>query len=134
MTSLLDAPPRVITVGAGLLDEALRAQAVPTTPVAWRSPLPGTAEDLARVLADPRRHEANERAVARLVSARPHLVGVRRASEVLGPGVFLHAGPPITWERASGPIIDLLVPSSCTAWQTAGSAPKRRWSRRPADR
>lgn len=109
MTSLLDAPPRVITVGAGLLDEALRAQAVPTTPVAWRPPLPGTAEDLARVLADPRRHEANERAVARLVSARPHLVGVRRASEVLGPGVFLHAGPPITWERASGPMRGALI-------------------------
>ncbi|MEV0158769.1 DUF1116 domain-containing protein [Nonomuraea fuscirosea] len=109
MSSLLDAPPRVITVGAGLLDEALRAQAVPTTPVAWRPPLPGTAEDLARVLADPRRHEANERAVARLVSARPHLVGVRRASEVLGPGVFLHAGPPITWERASGPMRGALI-------------------------
>ncbi|GAA1610722.1 DUF1116 domain-containing protein [Nonomuraea maheshkhaliensis] len=109
MTSLLDAPPRVITVGAGLLDEALRAQAVPTTPVAWRPPLPGTAEDLATVLADPRRHEANERAVARLVSARPHLVGVRRASEVLSEGMFLHAGPPITWERASGPMRGALI-------------------------
>ncbi|MEV5502342.1 hypothetical protein AB0M50_43780 [Nonomuraea fuscirosea] len=110
MTSLLDAPPRVITVGAGLLDEALRAQAVPTTPVAWRPPLPGTAEDLARVLADPRRHEANERAVARLVSARPHLVGVRRASEVLGPGVFLHAGPPITYRARAAPNASLISP------------------------
>ncbi|MFD0472029.1 hypothetical protein ACFQ0B_29785 [Nonomuraea thailandensis] len=75
MTTLLNAPPRVITVGAGLLDEALRAQAVATAPVAWRPPLPGTADALARVLADPRRKEANELAVRRLTSARPHLVG-----------------------------------------------------------
>ncbi|MFI7614808.1 DUF1116 domain-containing protein [Nonomuraea terrae] len=108
-TALLDAPPHVITVGAGLLDEALRAQAVRTTPVDWRPPLPGTAEALATVLADPRRQAANERAVGRLLSARPHLAGVRRASEVLPAGTFLHAGPPITWERASGPMRGALV-------------------------
>ncbi|PZG12575.1 hypothetical protein C1J01_32475 [Nonomuraea aridisoli] len=106
---MLDAPPHVITVGAGLLDEALRAQAVRTTPVDWRPPLPGTAEALATVLADPRRQAANERAVGRLLSARPHLTGVRRASEVLPAGTFLHAGPPITWERASGPMRGALV-------------------------
>ncbi|MCF6471749.1 DUF1116 domain-containing protein [Nonomuraea sp. MG754425] len=107
--ALLSAPPRVITVGAGLLDEALRAQAVPTTPVAWRPPLPGTAADLARVLADPRRQQANELAVRRLTSARPYLVGVRRASELLDEDTFLHAGPPITWERASGPMRGALI-------------------------
>ncbi|MFC5829174.1 DUF1116 domain-containing protein [Nonomuraea insulae] len=107
--TLLNAPPRVITVGAGLLDEALRAQAVRTTPVSWRPPLPGTAQALARVLADPRRQRANELAVGRLTSARPHLVGVRRASEILGAGTFLHAGPPITWERASGPMRGALI-------------------------
>ncbi|WP_262379459.1 DUF1116 domain-containing protein [Nonomuraea sp. PA05] len=109
MTSLLNSSPRVITVGAGLLDEALRAQAVPTEPVAWRPPLPGTAEALATVLADPRRQEANALAVNRLTSARPHLVGVRRASELLGADTFLHAGPPITWDRASGPMRGALI-------------------------
>ncbi|MEO3800620.1 DUF1116 domain-containing protein [Nonomuraea sp. B1E8] len=107
--TLLSAPPRVVTVGAGLLDDALKAQAVPTVPVAWRPPLPGTAEALARVLADPRRQAANELAVSRLTSARPHLMGVRRASEVLPDGTFLHAGPPITWERASGPMRGALI-------------------------
>ncbi|GAA2204317.1 DUF1116 domain-containing protein [Nonomuraea monospora] len=109
MTSLLNSSPRVITVGAGLLDEALRAQAVPTEPVAWRPPLPGTAEALATVLADPRRQEANALAVSRLTSARPHLVGVRRASELLDADTFLHAGPPITWDRASGPMRGALI-------------------------
>ena len=35
------------------------------------------------------------------------LVDVRPARDVLGlePGHFLHAGPPLTWERASGPMV-----------------------------
>jgi hypothetical protein len=79
--------------------------------VGWRPPLAGTAGALARVLADPRREEANRRAVERLVSARPRLVGVRRAGEVLDlpPGTFFHAGPPIDWERASGPLRGALI-------------------------
>ncbi|MEU8245157.1 DUF1116 domain-containing protein [Nonomuraea sp. NPDC048916] len=109
--TLLSGPPHVITVGAGLLQEALEDQAVATTPVEWRPPLPGTADALARVLADPRLPAANERAVARLTSARPQLVSVRRASEVLDLAgrMFLHAGPPIDWERASGPMRGALI-------------------------
>lgn len=103
--------PRVITVGAGALGEALDAQAVRRVGVDWRPPMPGTAGDLARVLADPRRVRANETAVGRLVSARPLLVGVRPAREALdlAEGSFLHAGPPITWERASGPMRGALI-------------------------
>ncbi|GGS70186.1 DUF1116 domain-containing protein [Nonomuraea spiralis] len=107
--SLLSGVPRVITVGAGLLDEALAAQAVPTTPVDWRPPLPGTAGALAEVLSDPRRPAANELAVRRLTGARPYLVGLRRAAEVLPANTFLHAGPPIEWERASGPMRGALI-------------------------
>ncbi|MEU9830728.1 DUF1116 domain-containing protein [Streptosporangium sp. NPDC048047] len=110
-TPLLSGELRVITVGAEPLGEALDAQAVPRVRVDWRPPMPGTGDALARVLADPRRTRANERAVGRLVSARPHLVTVRPAREALDlpPGVFLHAGPPITWERASGPMRGALV-------------------------
>ncbi|MEV4160239.1 DUF1116 domain-containing protein [Nonomuraea dietziae] len=109
--TLLPADPHVITVGADLLGEALDAQAVPRTPVEWRPPLRGTAAALARVLADPRRSAANELAVGRLLSARPQLVGVRPAADALGleRGTFLHAGPPITWERASGPMRGALI-------------------------
>ncbi|MEO3869159.1 DUF1116 domain-containing protein [Nonomuraea sp. B12E4] len=107
--NLLSAPPRVVTAGAGLLDESLKAQAVPTIPVSWRPPLPGTARALVKVLADPRRQAANELAVRRLISARPHLTRVRRASEVLDEDTFLHAGPPIGWERASGPMRGALI-------------------------
>ncbi len=51
--------------------------------------------------------QANRLAVERLLSARPILRGVARARDVI-PGMrdnlILHAGPPITWERASGPM------------------------------
>ncbi|MCT9929433.1 DUF1116 domain-containing protein [Planotetraspora sp. A-T 1434] len=109
--SMLHGEPRVITVGTSVLSEALDAQAVPQTRVDWRPPLPGTAPALAELLADPRREQANDVAVGRLLSARPHLIGVRPARDVLGlePGTFFHAGPPITWERASGPMRGALI-------------------------
>ena len=50
---------------------------------------------------------ANEIAVERMTSARPILTGVAPARDVI-PGMhdtlLLHAGPPITWDRASGPL------------------------------
>ncbi|MFI6454362.1 DUF1116 domain-containing protein [Streptosporangium amethystogenes] len=109
--TMLSGEPEVITVGADVLGEALDFQAVPRTRVDWRPPMPGTEADLARVLADPRRGRANETAVGRLVAARPQLVGVRPAHEVLDlpKGTFLHAGPPIEWERASGPMRGALI-------------------------
>ncbi|MBB2743745.1 UNVERIFIED_ORG: hypothetical protein FHR35_003581 [Microbispora rosea subsp. rosea] len=104
--SMLYGEPRVITVGAQVLGEALDRQAVPRREVDWRPPLRGASAALARVLADPRRESANATAVGRMLSARPMLTGVRPAREVLGLGAgeFFHAGPPITWERASGPM------------------------------
>ena len=50
---------------------------------------------------------ANATALGRLLAARPRLTGVARAGDVmpgLSANVLLHAGPPIAWERASGPL------------------------------
>jgi hypothetical protein len=51
--------------------------------------------------------EANAAALRRVLDAAPVLTGVGRALEVV-PGmaedVLLHAGPPITWDRMSGPV------------------------------
>ncbi|MEW5784588.1 MAG: DUF1116 domain-containing protein [Bacillota bacterium] len=50
---------------------------------------------------------ANQEAVKRMMLSRPVLVDVGRAKDVI-PGMkenlFLHAGPPITWDRMSGPL------------------------------
>src|SRR6266540_2235223 len=56
--------------------------------------------------------QANTTAVNRLMEARPILKGVAAARDVI-PGMkdnlFLHAGPPIEWERMSGPLRGALI-------------------------
>lgn len=56
--------------------------------------------------------QANAIAVERMTSARPILKGVARARDVI-PGMrdnlLLHAGPPITWDRASGPLRGAII-------------------------
>jgi len=51
--------------------------------------------------------KANAEACERMMESRPLVVGLGKALEVI-PGMrenlLLHAGPPITWERASGPM------------------------------
>jgi hypothetical protein len=51
--------------------------------------------------------KANKETIEKLMEARAVLVGLGKAGEVI-PGMkdnlLLHAGPPITWERASGPL------------------------------
>jgi hypothetical protein len=46
-----------------------------------------------------------------MLASRAHLVDVRPARDVLGlgPRQLLHAGPPITWDRASGPMRGALI-------------------------
>ncbi len=111
MNPLLQGPSTVVTVGVGLFADALRAQAVEVQEVDWRPPSSGAAADLARVLGDHRREEANRTALGRVLATGAVLVDVRPASEALDlrPGTFLHAGPPIDWERASGPLRGALV-------------------------
>ena len=111
LRGLLDEEVSVATAGVPLLADALRAQAVAVTEAEWQPPMPGTEEALGVVVADPRRAAANEEAVRRMVAAGADLVDVRPAREALGlePGTFLHAGPPITFERASGPLRGALV-------------------------
>ena len=51
--------------------------------------------------------EANKTAVEQMMAARPLLTGVATARDVIPgmrDGLILHAGPPIEWERMSGPL------------------------------
>ncbi|MFL6194694.1 MAG: DUF1116 domain-containing protein [Thermoanaerobaculia bacterium] len=50
---------------------------------------------------------ANRTAVERMLAARPILRGIATARDVISgmdDGLLLHAGPPIEWSRASGPL------------------------------
>jgi hypothetical protein len=71
--------------------------------------------------------QANETAVTRMMEARPILKSVATARDVI-PGMrdnlILHAGPPITWERASGPmrgaiVGGLIFEGLATDWESA---------------
>jgi len=109
MSRLLEGEPTVVATGVALFAEALRAQAVEVATVDWGPPLGaghGVEDPLDRVLGDPRRADANATAVGRMLAAGARLVDVRPAREALGleRGTFLHAGPPIDWHRASGPL------------------------------
>ncbi len=110
-TTPITSPGHVVSVGADLFADAISAQATDVTRVDWRPPMPGTETDLAVVAGDPLRRTANERALAALLGVSARLVDVAPASEVLGlaPGQFLHAGPPLTWDRASGPMRGALM-------------------------
>ena len=105
------APTHVVAAGVAGFADDLVAQAVAVTRVDWRPPPVGTEGDLADVALDRRRGEANALAVRRMLAAGAELVDVRPAREVLGlaPGQFLHAGPPIGWGRASGPLRGALI-------------------------
>ncbi|MFQ5349526.1 MAG: DUF1116 domain-containing protein [Thermoanaerobaculia bacterium] len=57
-------------------------------------------------------HQANRRTVERMTSARPRLTGVGVARESIpdmGERQLLHAGPPIGWDRMSGPLRGAVV-------------------------
>jgi hypothetical protein len=111
VTGLLKGEPRVIAAGLGLLADAVEGQGARLTRTAWAPPMPGTASDLAAVLADPRRTSANAQAVERMLASRAYLTDVLPARDALGlrPGEFLHAGPPVTWDRAGGPLRGALM-------------------------
>lgn len=106
-----ETPVAVVAAGADHFAAAVEGQSVPVERVDWRPALEGTAADIATVATDPLRQAANQRAVEAMMAVQAMLVDVAPASEVLGlqPGQFLHAGPPITWEMASGPLRGALI-------------------------
>jgi Protein of unknown function (DUF1116) len=101
----------VVAAGISLLGDALSAQGVAVHAVDWRPPA-AAGEALAVLAADPRLPEANARAVMRLQRARPHLIDIAPAREAvagLGDRMLLHAGPPIAWDDASGPLRGAII-------------------------
>lgn len=112
MTTTQSSPTTgIASAGASIFADALDAQAVPVTRVDWRPPMKDTEADLAIVATDPLRAEANRRAVEAVLAVQAMVVDVAPAHEVLDleRGRFLHAGPPLTWENASGPMRGALM-------------------------
>src|SRR5579884_2966787 len=104
-------PMPVINVGADLFADAIEAQGVNVTRLAWRPPA-GDARALAKLLADPSVDAAIALAVERMLAAHPVIVDGRPAREVI-PALrerkLLHAGPPIGWKRMCGPMRGAII-------------------------
>src|SRR5690242_4377728 len=106
---MLGDPPRLVNVGLSGFAEAPRAHGAEVIDLDWRPPAEGDRELgllVARLADDPddavgaQVMEANAMAMQRLLQARPVLVDVRPAGEViLDDRTLLHAGPPIAWEQ-----------------------------------
>jgi len=112
LTNLLDSEPTVATAGTDMLADAIEKQGAAVSRADWRPPYPGTEQALAKLAADGRTVEANAMAVGRMLAVRPHLVDVATAREVfpdMTDRTLFHAGPPITWDRASGPMRGAII-------------------------
>ncbi|MDO4572200.1 MAG: DUF1116 domain-containing protein, partial [Clostridia bacterium] len=102
----------VVNFGIESFYKDLESQQVPAVHVDWKPAAGGDKQAAAnlRKLKHPALLEkinaANQEALKRILSAQPTLVGMGIAGEVI-PGMtkktILHAGPPVTWERMSGP-------------------------------
>jgi hypothetical protein len=99
---------KAVNVGVDLFADALEGRGVPVSRVDWRPPVAGAVAALWRDEVD----AANREAMKRLAAAQPVLVDVRPAIEVIPgmtPTTLLHAGPPLPWDRMSGPVRGAVV-------------------------
>ena len=102
----------VVNVGSDLFADALAAQGVPVARVSWQPPAGDSDAALSVLLGSAMIDQANQEAVQRMIATRPRLVDVRPAGEVIDgmhKRLVLHAGPPITWERMSGPLRGAII-------------------------
>ncbi len=112
MLTIRNWPPEggVINVGSGVFAESMQEQGANVYQVKWQPPAHGKAEliDILDKL-DGRSDidEANQTAIERFSSAQPVLIGIGIAQEAIpgfGGRMLLHAGPPIAWDKMSGPL------------------------------
>src|SRR5512143_111545 len=105
LNELFNQPLSVVNIGLSSMAQSVREQGVPVIDVDWKPPSEGVPR--LRVTRNGIDIDtANEEAIKRIKAARPTLVGMGIAHDVI-PGMhnkmILHAGPPITWERMCGP-------------------------------
>jgi hypothetical protein len=107
-SKLFESELKVVNIGLESFRQGLTDAGIKSVQAQFKPPLSADTALFAR--AD--RHAAkikaaNKKALARILAAKPALVGMGRALDVV-PGMkkdlILHAGPPITWARMCGPM------------------------------
>ena len=99
---------KVINIGLDSFRESLEKTGTPVAQVDWRPPLPVPPQSWLRLEAHREAiASANQEAVNRVLAGKPVLTGLGRALDCvpgMRPDLFLHAGPPVSWQRMCGPM------------------------------
>jgi hypothetical protein len=112
LSRFLDTEPTVATAGTDMLAASIEQQGSTVSRADWRPPSVGTESALNTLFSDDRMRDANAVAIDRLLGVRPNLTDVEVAGDVfegMTSHTFLHAGPPLEWERASGPMQGAII-------------------------
>lgn len=117
MGYLANWPPalKVINLGSEVFARSMREQGATVYQVRWEPPARGKVElikILDRLIGREDIEEANRQALERYHAAQPVLIGIGKAREVIPAfkeRMLLHAGPPITWDRMSGPLRGAII-------------------------
>jgi hypothetical protein len=108
-------PIKAVNLGNEGFANELKSINVDTIHLQWK-PIARGQHELIKALDSlsnrPEIHEANEEALRRINSSQAVLIDIQNAIEVI-PGMdentILHAGPPITWDRMSGPLRGAII-------------------------
>ena len=111
VAALFKGPLKVVNLGLPAFADNLAAAGAEVVQVDWRPPAGGDAvalDALDRIAVGGTDVEAaNKKAVDILLAAKPTLIDIGVAGEVIPgmtPTTVLHSGPPVTWERMCGPM------------------------------
>jgi hypothetical protein len=106
ISDIFEKPISVINIGLQSMAQSLRDQGIKVINMEWEPPKEGF--QLLRVTKKGIDiDEANDIVIQRIKQARPTLIGMGLAKDVIPnyhDHLFLHAGPPITWNRMCGPL------------------------------
>lgn len=109
VNELFNSNLNVLNIGIETFKETLNQQQVSTTHLEWKPVAGGDQEATAlieKLTKKPSVKEANQKALTRLKNSQPMWLDVKTAKDAikLDKFTFLHAGPPITWQRMSIPM------------------------------
>ena len=108
MNQLFGNELKVINIGMKSFKETLEGLKVSSVQVDWKPPIFSDSKVFQVINQNKDKIEsANKEAVTRILNAKPYLIGMGKALDVI-PGMkknlLLHAGPPVTWDKMCGPM------------------------------
>jgi len=108
MNNLLKDKPQIINIGIADFYRDLKLNQASALHVEWRPPLVNDPKMQKKLFLNiDKIKAANKVAIAKILAAKPTLIGMDLALNVIPKmekNLILHAGPPVSWERMCGPM------------------------------